>query len=504
MTSDFHLLSPNGLLLSSAIVPALCIIFLTVKAVYNIYFHPLRSFPGPKSFAATRISHVRSLLTGQLSSNVKDLHDEYGEIVRIAPDELSFNGPQAWRDIYGHRQGHKSFVKDYAFFGTPLEGVHSIITTPSDADHSRMRRLLAHAFSEKALREQEPLITSYIDLLISKLHQQVQGPNEGKVDIVRWYNYTTFDIIGDLAFGEAFGCLKNKEYHSWVAMIFQSVKYGVYLQAARRFPSLTKPLEYVLPRSLKEKRMKHTANNKAKVLKRLKLGKEVDRPDFISYILRHNDEKGMSEAEILSSAATLIIAGSETTATLLSGTTFHLLSNPETYKKLVNEVRATFKNEDEINSITVNKLKYLQAVLEEGLRIYPPVPCTIARKTPREGDEICGRWIPGNTSVGVNQWAAYQSPTNFARPTEFIPERWLPSAPAEFASDRKSVLQPFSTGPRNCIGRNLAYMEMRIILARIVWNFDLELCEESMGWEKQKVYTLWEKGPLTVRLAERV
>jgi len=161
---------------------------------------------------------------------------------------------------------------------------------------------------------------------------------------------------------------------------------------------LTKALGYVLPRSLKEQRMKHMANNKAKVDKRLKLGREVDRPDFISYILRHNDEKGMSESEILSSASTLIIAGSETTATLLSGTTFHLLKNPETYKKLVNEVRAAFKYEDEINNITVNKLEYLHAVLEEGLRIYPPVPCTMPRKTPAEGDEICGRWIPGNVS----------------------------------------------------------------------------------------------------------
>jgi len=113
-------------------------------------------------------------------------------------------------------------------------------------------------------------------------------------------------------------------------------------------------------------------------------------------------------------------------------------------------------------------------------------------------------FLPLKTSVGVNHWAAYQSPTNFARPNEFIPERWLPSPSSEFASDRKSVLQPFSTGPRNCIGRNLAYMEMHIILARMMWNFDLDLCEGSEGWERQNIFTLWEKGPLTVWLSERV
>ena len=79
-----------------------------------------------------------------------------------------------------------------------------------------MRRLLSHAFSEAALQEQEPLITSYFDLLIHKLHEQIAGPADGVVDIVRWYNFTTFDLIGDLCFGESFHALENGEYHYWV------------------------------------------------------------------------------------------------------------------------------------------------------------------------------------------------------------------------------------------------------------------------------------------------
>lgn len=387
--------------------------------MYNVYFHPLSAFPGPKSFAATRVSHVRSLLRGQLSQTVKELHDEYGEVVRIGPDELSFTAAQAWKDIYGHRQGHKGLQKDPVFYGLPPEGVHQIVSTPSDADHSRMRRLLAHAFSEKALREQEPLIISYVDTFVDKLRQQIHGPVGGKVDLVRWYNFTTFDIIGDLAFGESFHCLEHKEYHSWVSTIFKSIKFLAYLQVARRFPPLTEAINLFLPRQLREQRRKRMQYNKDRVDKRLELGTDVDRPDFISYILRHNDEKGMSRLEIQACAAILTTAGSETTASLLSGVTFHLLNNPDAYKKLVDEVRTTFKHEGEINSIAVAQLPYLNAVLEEGLRMYPPTPCAIPRVTSPEGDEICGQWIPGNVGALL--------PSRFPSPSHFIPSHSIPS-----------------------------------------------------------------------------
>ena len=82
-----------------------------------------------------------------------------------------------------------------------------------------MRRLLSHAFSDAALREQEQLITHYLDLLIEKLHQQIVSTAQGKVNFVQWYNFTTFDILGDLCFDESFGALENGQYHSWVANI---------------------------------------------------------------------------------------------------------------------------------------------------------------------------------------------------------------------------------------------------------------------------------------------
>ena len=99
----------------------------------------------------------------------------------------------------------------------------------------------------------------------------------------------------------------------------------------------------------------------------------------------------------------------------------------------------------------------------------------------------------------MQQYASNRLESNFHRPDEFLPQRWL--GDAEFANDDRAVMQPSAVGPRNCIGRNLAYAEMRLVLAKVMFNFDLVLDEGKTGqWLDQKVYTLWQKRPLWVRL----
>ena len=110
------------------------------------------------------------------------------------------------------------------------------------------------------------------------------------------------------------------------------------------------------------------------------------------------------------------------------------------------------------------------------------------------------------TNVSLSQWSAYRSALNFSRPNEFIPERWLQTErSSRFSSDKKNALQAFSFGPRNCIGKSLAYAELRLILSRLLWNFDLSLPVESKGydWANQKTYVLVEKQPLKVCLKLR-
>jgi len=170
--------------------------------------------------------------------------------------------------------------------------------------------------------------------------------------------------------------------------------------------------------------------------------------------------------------------------------------------RLVEEVRTTFKEEDEINMIRVQGLSYLNAVLEETLRMYPPVPSSLARKAPANGAEVLGQYVPPGTLMSVWQWPTYHIAKWFSLPDSFIPERWL--GDPRFENDRMDALEPFSVGPRNCIGKNLAYAEMRLILSRTLWNFDVQIAEESKTWlDGQKTFVIWQKGPMNVYLTPR-
>ncbi|KAF2813988.1 cytochrome P450 [Mytilinidion resinicola] len=334
-------------------------------------------------------------------------------------------------------------------------------------------------------------------MLIGILRQGTKKDPSTAFNMVNLYNFTTFDIMGKLTFGEALQLLEKNEYNPWVAVIFQSVKENSRQRAMRNFPFFVALEPYLSDKAINKKRLAHFNYSSDRVDRRLAV--ETDQPDIWNLVMRQKERHGLSLEEMHANASLFMLAGTETTATLLSGLTFHLLKNPDKLAKLTTEIRTTFATEEDITIETLARLKYLHGCLEEGLRMYPPVPVGFPRKVPAEGATVCGDFIPGGTSICMSQWAAYESELNFAAPKAFIPERWLDDE--RFAGDEKFVLQPFSYGPRNCLGKNLAYHEMRLILATVLWHFDLKLCPESADWADQKVYTLWDKPPLMCTLS---
>ncbi|CAI6094821.1 unnamed protein product [Clonostachys chloroleuca] len=493
---------PDQLMAAGSVAVVIFIAILSIglyslgSVIYRVTFHPLAKVPGPKLYAISQLPYLFHLVRGDWTAVLKDFHDYYGPVVRFAPNDVSFTTDDALKKIYGHKTVESdTFEKDLRMY-RQNRPVRSIITSDNEG-HRRMRRLIAHAFSEKALRNQQQVLDHYIESFIRGLTERSrQGAD---VDIVAWYNFATFDLIGDLAFGKSFGCLENGDYHPWVRKIFDGVKFVAYGQAMARL-GLKRWATVLVPPSSRKSAEQHMEFSRRTALARIDSGNTV-REDFMSYILRHNDdEKGMSKLEITENSATLILAGSETTATLLSGATFLLLKNRDKYEMLTKEIRSAFESAEDITLGKVNQLEYLLAVLNESLRMYPPVPAGLPRLAPAAGEFIEGYWIPANTSVSVPHWSAYRSAGNFREPDSFIPERWL-NDPL-YASDVKSILQPFSYGPRNCIGKNLAYAEMRLILTHLLWKFDLELDPGCNSWNIQKVYILWEKSSLKVKLTE--
>jgi cytochrome P450 len=167
---------------------------------------------------------------------------------------------------------------------------------------------------------------------------------------------------------------------------------------------------------------------------------------------------------------------------------------------VTDEVRGAFTSDREIDFLGVSKLPALIAVLTETLRIYPQTPGAFPRKTLAGGNVVDGRWVPPHTTVGIFQWASTHSPENFHNPDTFHPERCIPDPPKEYANDFKESMQPFSFDPRNCIGKNLAYVETRLIMTKILWHFDLVVVDDRHDWAEQKSYVIWAKGPLMVKV----
>ncbi|PYH43686.1 cytochrome P450 [Aspergillus saccharolyticus JOP 1030-1] len=465
---------------------------------YELLFNPLRKFPGPKLAVVTYLPSVYHTLRGDHVVWLQSLHRTYGHAVRYSPDELSFTSAQAWRDIYGHASGgRKSTEKYLRFYGPTFNGTPDIIRAKAH-DHARFRRNFSHAFSDKALRAQQPLIAQYADMLVTKLQETVQKLPSAKTDMVRLYNLTTFDIMGDLTFGDPLNLLKGTGYLDWVGGIFASVKILCLLRVTRYYAWLTTIMNSVLSRSLKEQAETHFRSSKARVDWRVE--QTLDKPDIWGLIMGQKESLQLTRDEMYSNSQLFMVAGTETTATALSGLTYQLLTHPEKMQKITQEIREAFKDE-KIDMIRLAQLKYLNACIEEGLRVYPPVPVGAPRQVPEGGMTVCGEFVPANVSVSVHQWATYRSPENFKRPDDFVPERWTDDP--EFASDNKAAFQPFSYGPRNCLGKNLAYHEMRIILAKVLYHFTLSLAPESVDWDKQNVFSLWEKKPLMVQLHAR-
>jgi cytochrome P450 len=381
------------------------------------------------------------VLRGHSHLDAAALHDRYGPVVRIGPNELSFITAQAFRDIYGLGSRFTKYKPRYI---TPVNGVDHLINIVVDADHARHRRLLSHAFSERALRDQEPLIRGYADALMSKLREMttkssgVDDDSITKVDIRGWINFTTFDTIGDLMFGESFNCLKDSQLHPFVSLNFESTKASAIMAVVNEYPLVNTVLRGMIPRHLKQAALDHFYMSAEKVDRRLQRGS--DHPDFMSALLKNglsekdgqydDDQRMMTRAELhstgfvfvpsnqcptphfffflrlffpsLLTSYSLILAGSETTGSLLSGCIYHLCKSADVTQRLVSEIRTAFTADEEITFRKTAKLPYLAAVVEESLRSYPPFVANLSRVTPAGGRMVDGCFVPENVRYHTN------------------------------------------------------------------------------------------------------
>lgn len=210
-----------------------------MRLLYNLFFHPLAHFPGPVLHRASILPFIYKLVRGHVTLDVLALSDKYGPVFRVAPNELVFLNAAAWKDIYSHKNGAVTTGAEFSKYDRFYRNKYTPATILSEnrENHALLRRHLLHGFSDKSLREQEPIIGEYVGLLIKRLRERCMGgseasrvadpdamgnsayPEPGVFDMRTWFSWTTFDIIGDLAFGEPFGSLESAEPDAWVTEI---------------------------------------------------------------------------------------------------------------------------------------------------------------------------------------------------------------------------------------------------------------------------------------------
>lgn len=356
-------------------------------------------------------------ISGNWPWEVEALHAKYGDIVRIGPNELSCVHPQSIKDIYGQPNiNHPQFFRKFTTFYKQSDVGGSIGTEVDPHVHQGIRKRLAPGFSASALRKQGDIIVRHIDSLLYQISKQ--GNIQQGMNMSQWFMWLAFDVIADLSFGEELGTIEigktlldwsalheiEADRHDlgegnyWMHMLANSgFQIALGYVVRRRWKAFQDLVRYCLVNE-KSKRMrnKYLANARQAASQRLQRGADVNRFDFFSHLLREKAPEANIEF-FASQGSTLVAAGTETTSTFMSALTYHLLQQPDCLKHLQDELRCTFRQHSEIDGESTKPLKYLNAVIEEGMRIFNPAAFGLPRVSP--GANVTGEWIPKGVSL---------------------------------------------------------------------------------------------------------
>ncbi|KAF9741403.1 hypothetical protein PMIN06_003365 [Paraphaeosphaeria minitans] len=464
------------------------------QVVYNLYLHPLKDIPGPLLARGSLLWRFRYCMGGHWHLHIQKAHKRYGDVIRVSPNELSFASAKAWKSVYGIQKG-APITKNEFWDMIGLGFDEGSIGSERDYHLAAQKRdLFADAMSNRNVAQQEPILQAFVSLFLDKMGNL--GDTKEGLDMGQWFLYFGFDVGTKMAFGESFECLVRESAHEWLTLVLPLFFFVNIADNFRRIP-LVVPLLKLIPmgwlRGVRGKIVKYSKDQTAKRL--LRSGPQND---FFDNCVDKVQKGDVSEEEMASHLFTFSVAAGETQATSMTGILYNLLANPEKRDELQREVRGAYKSTHDMDVATLLKLPYLQAVLKEGMRIHPAVPQGLPRVSP--GTMIEGIYVPEGTEVYVSAWSTSHDERYFHDPYTFKPERWIDPT----CQDVKEASQPFGLGPRVCPGKRLAFAQMSMQLAKMVYTYDMELLDSSRDWNYGcKTHYFWWMPPLNVRFRPR-
>ncbi|KAI1439462.1 cytochrome P450 [Annulohypoxylon stygium] len=447
---------------------AVLIPYLFLRITYLIWFHPLSSYPGPFTAKLSNAYNGYHAFKRQLHTTTRQNHLKYGSVVRQGPNNLVFNSVTALQDIYKNDRT----TKTEAYIAlVPKLTIPTIFAAQDRELHRSRRQLIGRAISERSMRIFEPTMLEKVDLLVRHVFHSTQGSQPITIDMTERARMLGFDLAGLLAFGYDLK-LQTQEENGFVLPMLEAGFFWssvfVHWPFARKFS-----LGLALITVFRRLRSQYLSLVEHIITSRVKQDKNAqhDLYSIVADDLGSGEPGSIRATELWAEATVFLLAAGDTTKTAIASIFFYLSHNTRCYDILANEIRSSFTSGGQINGSALAGCKYLRACIEESLRMSPPVAGILWREAyPSEEPFIVdGHVIPHGTIVGVNIYSLHYNDAYFPDPFTFLPERWLGDA-----KTARDAFASFSIGPRGCAGKAMAYLEISLVVAKILCYFNFK------------------------------
>jgi benzoate 4-monooxygenase len=474
--------------------PVVLVVLYYVVPYFTTY-SALRDIPAPSLAPFTNLWLLLQARQGKRYLSVDEAHKKYGTLVRIQPDHVSVADADAIQIIYGHGNG---FLKS-TYYDAFVSIHRGLFNTRDRAEHTRKRKTISHTFSTKSIGQFETYMHANLSLFVQQWDKMSDNAHGGfaKIDALHWFNYLAFDIIGDLAFGQPFGMLEKGADMAEIQKTPDSpITYAPAVEVLNRrgevsgtlgiLPSL-KPYAKWLPDPFFSKGLAAVEDLAgmavARVSQRLDRAEKgeggPERVDLLARLMEGKDETGakLGRAELTAEALTQLIAGSDTTSNTSCALLYWVLKTPGVIEKLQAELDKAIPAGTSIPDFAMVKdLKYMQNVINETLRIHSTSSLGLPRIVPAPGITLNNHFFPAGTVLSVPAYTIHHSTAIWGPDAaSFNPDRW-----DSVTEKQKNAFIPFSYGPRSCVGRNVAEMELALIVSTVFRRYEFELYQGTL------------------------
>ncbi|KAI8946629.1 cytochrome P450 [Xylaria longipes] len=424
-------------------------------AIYRLYLSPLASFPGP---ILAKVTHwyefyYNVVHTGKYYEKIRELHDKYGPVVRVTPEEIHIMEPSAYHEIFVVGAVRKT--DSYLRFsnGTGFEDLDMTAISKSHNAHRRLRVPVDKLFVRSSILRIESRVSDRVARLCDRL-TYYRGTGE-VVNLTNALSSLTTDIISSVIFEEPSDYLGDPDFNSeW----YETLKWGT------RSVFMFKHLPWVV--SVKARR------DLLLIRKRPSdVSKTREKTTVLDYLAHSNlVESELGNGGFPRLAQLIQQAGAHNVSHTLGTIVTYLLMDPKKLEPLRKELEDIWSEHNGKPTapswLELEKAPYLSAVVNEGLRMAIGGMNRTPRVFPDDDIEICGWVIPRGTPISMTTWWMHNDPTVFPDPECFEPNRWL-TAESDKLKTMQAYYVPFARGSRNCVGQNLVYMQMYHTLSRL-------------------------------------